>query len=292
MGRFCHHDQSLYYLMRGHGDPLLLIHGLGSSGADWAMQVAALEGQFCLVVPDLPGCGHSGILPADCSIAGISKSLWALMDHLGIDRPNIIGFSLGGAVALEMALQRPNAVPRLALINSLASYRIDHWKKWLEARGSSALVSLFGMKFTGRLFATRMFPHPWQRSIRERAALIIGAVPARSYLGLMKALENWSATDRLGGLTSCTTMIAAEHDLVPFADTQLLAACLRANLIMIRGSRHGTPFDSVEATNASLLALLTDQLPSAATRWACDEPKCALPLAFDGSLAEEHALGA
>lgn len=292
MGRFCHHDQSLYYLVRGHGDPLLLIHGLGSSGADWAMQVAALEGQFCLVVPDLPGCGHSGILPADCSIAGISKSLWALMDHLDIDRPNIIGFSLGGAVALEMALQRPNAVPRLALINSLASYRIDHWKKWLEARGSSALVSLFGMKFTGRLFATRMFPHPWQRSIRERAAIIIGAVPARSYLGLMKALENWSATDRLDGLTSCTTMIAAEHDFVPFADTQLLAACLRANLIMIRGSRHGTPFDSVEATNASLLALLTDQLPVAATGWACDEPKYVLPLAFDGSLAEEHALGA
>jgi pimeloyl-ACP methyl ester carboxylesterase len=74
----------------------------------------------------------------------------ALLDHLEVERPNIIGFSLGGAVALEMALQRPNSVPRLALINSLASYRIDHWRKWLEARVSSASVSLLGMRFAGR----------------------------------------------------------------------------------------------------------------------------------------------
>ena len=85
--------------------------------------------------------------------------------------------------------------------------------------------------------------------------------------------------------------IAAEHDFVPLADTQLLAICLRANLIMIRGSRHGTPFDSVKATNASLLALFTDQPPPSTGRWACDEPKHVQPLAFHGSLAEEHALG-
>lgn len=49
---------------------------------------------------------------------------------------------MGGAVALEMALQRPAAVPRLVLINSLASYRIDDWRKWLEARLSGAAVRL------------------------------------------------------------------------------------------------------------------------------------------------------
>jgi len=291
MARFCHGEQSLYYLVRGRGEWLLLIHGLGSSGADWAMQVAALEGRFRLIVPDLPGCGHSGLLSADCGIAEFAESLWALLDHLGVERPNIAGFSLGGAVALEMALQRPDSVPRLALINSLASYRIDHWRKWLEARVSSALVSLLGMRIAGRLFAARLFPHPWQQSIRERAASVVGAVPARSYLGLMKALEKWSATDRLGGVTSRTMMIAAEHDFVPLADTQLLAFHLRADLVMIRGSHHGTPFDSVKATNANLLALFSDQPLPTDARWSCDEPQPAQPLAFDGSLAEEHALG-
>ncbi len=292
MARFCHGDQSLYYLVRGRGEWLLLIHGLGSSGADWAMQVAALERRFRLIVPDLPGCGHSGSLSADCSIAGFAGSLWALLDHLEVEQANIAGFSLGGAVALEMALQRPDSVPRLALINSLASYRVDHWRKWLEARVSSAMVSLLGMQLAGRLFAARLFPHPWQQAIRERAARVVGAVPPRTYLGLMQALERWSATDRLGGITSRTMIIAAEHDFVPLADTQLLASRLRADLVMIYGSHHGTPFDSVKATNASLLALLTDQALSPAARWACDEATLMQPLAFDGSLAEEHALGA
>ena len=52
-------DLSIHYLERGHGEPILLIHGLGSSGADWAFQVAALEPHFRIIVPDLPGSGHS-----------------------------------------------------------------------------------------------------------------------------------------------------------------------------------------------------------------------------------------
>lgn len=111
----------MHYLERGRGTPLLLIHGLGSSGADWAFQVRALEGRFRVIVPDLPGCGHSSALRDGCSIAGFSASLWALLDRLEIGQPNIVGYSLGGAVALEMALQRPESVPRLGLVNSLAS---------------------------------------------------------------------------------------------------------------------------------------------------------------------------
>jgi len=291
MACFIHADQKLHYLLRGRGEPLLLIHGLGSSGADWARQVAALEAHFHLIVPDLPGCGHSGPLPTECSIAGLATSLWRLLDQMGVRRPNIAGFSLGGAVALEMALQRPDSVPRLALINSLASYEVDHWRKWLEARLSAALIALCGMSFVGRLFAVRLFPHPWQRSMRERAASVIGAVPARGYLDLMTALENWSATERLEQITGRVMMIAAEHDYTPVAEKRLLAARLKADLLVIRGSRHGTPFDSVGATNASLMALFMDQPVLSDIRQVCDQPAPVRPLAFLGSLAEEHAMG-
>ena len=105
-----HHDRPLHFLERGSGSPLLLIHGLGSSGADWALQVRALEARFRIIVPDLPGCGYSSALRDGCSIAALAASLWALLDRLGIGRPNIVGYSLGGAVGLEMALQRPDSV--------------------------------------------------------------------------------------------------------------------------------------------------------------------------------------
>jgi pimeloyl-ACP methyl ester carboxylesterase len=271
--------------------PLLLIHGLGSSGADWALQVSALEGRFRVIVPDLPGCGHSGNLPYGCSIADFAASLWALLDQLVISSPNIVGYSLGGAVALEMALQRPDDVPRLGLINSLASYRLDTWKRWLEARIPAVLIHFFGMRMLGRLGAARMFPHPWQLALRERAATVIGEGVPESYTEIIAALVRWSAMERLKRLRSRVLIIAAEHDLTPLWQKHNLALELGAAIAVIRGSRHGTPFDAVEATNACIVALLSDEPPPCADRLTCDKPQSMHPLEFAGSLAAQHALG-
>jgi 3-oxoadipate enol-lactonase len=287
---FCNEKHSLHYLVRGRGEPLLLIHGLGCSGADWAFQVAALEKRFRVIVPDLPGSGHSPPPRDEYTIEGFAGALWSLLDHLGVSRPNIIGFSLGGAVALDMAAQRPSSVPRLGLINSLATYRPDDWHKWLEVHVSEMLVRLLGMRRAAWLLAARLFPEPWQRAMRIHTAAAVGSVPASSYLGMGLALARWAILDRLDKVTSRILLIAAEHDFTPLAEKRALAARLKADIVVVRGSRHGTPFDSVEATNASLLALLTDQPLPPQTRWIRDTPTHAQALSLIGSIAEEHAL--
>jgi pimeloyl-ACP methyl ester carboxylesterase len=288
---FCNENLSLHYLERGQGEPLVLIHGLGGSGADWAFQVEALEKRFRVIVPDLPGSGYSPPPRDEYTIAGCASAVWSLLDHLGVPRTNIIGFSLGGAVALEMAAQRPTSVPRLGLINSLATYRTNNLRKWLEAYVSATLVRLLGMRRAAWLLAVRLFPEPWQRSIRAHAAAAVGAVPASTYLGLGVALAHWAIIDRLDRLKSRILLIAAEHDFTPLAEKRELAAKLKADIVVVRGSRHGTPFDSVEATNASLLALLTDQPLPPQTRWIRDTPTRALALSLAGSIAEDHSLG-
>jgi 3-oxoadipate enol-lactonase len=260
---------SLYYRAHGNGDPVLLIHGLGGSGADWALQIPALEQQFRLIVPDLPGCGFSSPPATGYSIAGFAHAMWSLLDKLEIPRLNVVGFSMGGAVALEMALQRPGMVDRLALINSLATYR-DQWRKWAYARYCDVLIHLLGMRMAARVFAAGLFPQPWQRSFRDLAAAVIAAVPASSYLSMSRALERWQATDRLGLLRSRTLIIAAEHDHTPLEEKRALAARLGASMVVVLGSRHGTPFDAVEATNSSLMSLLTDQ--TSCEQLACDTP--------------------
>jgi 3-oxoadipate enol-lactonase len=290
---YCDNNKSsLHYLIRGQGEPLLLIHGLGGSGADWAFQVEALEKRFQVIVPDLPGCGHSPPPRDEYTIEGFAAALWSLLDHLGVPRTNIIGFSLGGAVALEMAALRPAGVPRLGLINSLATYRPDDWNKWLETHVSTLLVRLLGMRRMAWLLALRLFPEPWQRAIRKHAAAVVGAVPASSYLGMGLALARWAIIDRLDRLRSRVLLIAAEHDFTPLTEKRELAARLKADIVVVRGSRHGTPFDSVEVTNASLLALLTDQPLPPETRWVRDAPARAQSLSLDGSIAEDHAIGA
>lgn len=278
----------LYYRVRGTGQNLLLIHGLGSSGADWEFQMRALERRFRVIVPDLPGCGFSSPIDGNLNIGDFAQSLWALLDHLKISKINIAGFSLGGAVALEMALQRPDDVPRLALINSLVTYRIDHWRKWLEARVPPILIRLLGMRRTARLAAARLFPHSWQQPLRERTVEVIGRVAASTYLGMGRALERWSAVDRLSRLKAKTLMVAAEHDYTPLAEKVEMAKSLGAQIAVIHGSRHGTPFDAIEATNACLLALFTDRPLAPLRRWMCDGAPRARRLALVSRFVEQQ----
>jgi len=285
-------DLSLHYLTRGQGGPLLLIHGLGSSGADWAFQAPALEDRFRLIVPDLPGSGHSTATPGDLSIEGFACDLWALLDSLGSAHPNIVGFSLGGAVALEMALQRPEAVPRLVLINSLASYRIDHWRKWAEARVQSTLVRLIGMRRAARIVARRIFPEPAQRSMRERAADVVGSVRKGPYLASAQALERWCARERLDRLCARTLVIAAEYDYTPLPEKRAYAERIGAEFVVVHGSRHGTPFDSIAATNGHLRRFLTDEVPEVPVPSRRDPPEAVPAAAPVGGLADEHARAA
>jgi 3-oxoadipate enol-lactonase len=291
MSWFIHEGRPLHYLERGRGEPLLLIHGLGSSGADWAWQVAALERRFRVIVPDLPGSGHSAPPGGACSIEGFARSLWALCDHLDAGTAiNIVGFSLGGAVSLEMALQRPANVRRLGLINSLATYRLDHWSKWLETVLTLVLIPLLGMRRAAGLAAKRLFPMPWQRRLRERAAAVVSAVPWNNYLLTGRALISWTGVGRLHLVKSKTLVIAAENDFMPLAEKRALAAQLGAEFIVVRGSRHCTPFDAVRATNAALSAFIDDRPLPPPGRWMCD--RSARALRFPGSLAEEHAASA
>jgi 3-oxoadipate enol-lactonase len=263
-------NRSLYYRVRGKGENLLLIHGLGSSGADWEFQVRALERQFRVIVPDLPGSGYSPPFEGEFSVGDCAEVLWALLDHLQVSQASIAGFSFGGAVALEMAVERPQSVSRLALINTLLSYRIDHWRKWLEARVPPILIRLVGRRCAARLTATRLFPVPWQRGLRERATEVMSRVAPEVYLGMAKALERWTAIERLDRLQARTLMIAAEHDFTPLAEKIAMAKAVRAEIAVVHGSRHGTPFDSVKATNACLLAWFSDRPIRASRRWVCD----------------------
>ena len=281
----------VHYLERGRGEPVVLIHGLGSSGADWALQMPPLEASFRVLVPDLPGCGHSPKPDHPYSVATWAESVWQLLDVLEVAQPNLVGFSLGGAVALEMALQRPGAVPRLGLINSLATYRVDHWTKWCKARIDAAFVRVLGIEKTAALIAGRLFPHPAQAAMRARAAAVIGAVPAKTYLDMAHALERWSAVDRLGHLTSRTLLIAAEYDYTPLAEKRRLAARLGTPLLVVRGSRHGTPFDAIRVTNASLLAHLNDRALPPVEEWQRDDPGHPA-YRLENSLADEHAAAA
>ena len=253
-------DADLHYEALGSGPALLLIHGLGSSGDDWAFQRDAFARAHALIVPDLRGSGRSSKPSGPYSIAGFAADLWALLDALRIDRVALLGFSLGGAVAFEMALQQPARVKRLIVCNTLASYRIDTWRKRIEAHAQLALVRVLGLRRAARIIARRMFPHDDQAPKRQRVVDVVGANPRGPYLETVHALIGWSALERLPALHMPILVIAAEHDYTPLAEKRAeLRHFPQARLVVIAGSRHGTPFDAIDAFNATVLAFLGEE---------------------------------
>jgi pimeloyl-ACP methyl ester carboxylesterase len=279
----------LHWLERGRGRPVVLLHGLGSCGGDWAFQVPALEREFRTILPDLRGSGRSGAPRGPYSIAGFADDTWALLDHVGVTEADLVGFSLGGAVALEMALQRPERAARLVMINSLACYHVDGFRKWAELTLQSWLVRFGGMERAARLVAERVFPEPWQAAMRERAARVIGATPVRPYLDSVQALAAWCATERLGSLASRALLIAAELDYTPLGEKRELAVQIGAQFVVVRGSRHGTPFDSIGATNACLAAFLRDEPLPPPLACQIDAPEHVPSAPPPDSVADEHA---
>lgn len=240
----------------GEGPPLLLIHGLGSSGDDWAFQLPDWSRRFRLIVPDLRGCGRSDTPLGQYSIAGFAEDLVALIDRLGIQRCAVVGFSMGGAVALEMALQHPQRIERLVTINSLPTYRVDHWRKAMEYHVQMLLIRVLGMRRTAALIAKRLFPHAEQQAMRQRVVDVVGGSPAAPYLRCARALADWCAAERVSqqALSTPMLMLCGEFDYTGLAEKMRWAEAMGAEIRVVRGSRHGTPFDAIQATNACIAA--------------------------------------
>ncbi len=116
-------DNSLAFSRRGTGPPLLLLHGLGSARQAWSPVVDALAGRFDVIAVDLPGFGGSAALPAGVEPvpARLAASVAAFLDGMGIDAPHVVGNSLGGWVALELAAVRP--VASLTLLSPAGLWR-------------------------------------------------------------------------------------------------------------------------------------------------------------------------
>ncbi len=112
------HGYQRAYRRIGDGHPLLLIHGIGDESASWLPVMSPLAEHFDVIAPDLLGHGASDKPRADYSVAAFSNGMRDLLDVLEIDRVTVVGHSLGGGVAAQLAYQYPERVERLVLVGS------------------------------------------------------------------------------------------------------------------------------------------------------------------------------
>src|SRR5690606_16948185 len=115
-------DIDLRYHEAGEGEPLLLLHGLGGSHLDWEYQIPFFATRYRVLAPDLRGFGDSPRGRGRMSVRGHALDIAAFLDAMGIERCHLIGHSMGGAIAQQLALDQPQRVERLVIANSVPSF--------------------------------------------------------------------------------------------------------------------------------------------------------------------------
>ncbi len=112
------HGHEMRYFRAGEGPTLLLIHGMAGSAATWKQVMPRLARDYDVIAPDLLGHGRSAKPRTDYSLGSHAATMRDLLVALGVERATVIGQSLGGGIAMQLAYQHPDRVERLVLVGS------------------------------------------------------------------------------------------------------------------------------------------------------------------------------
>lgn len=217
----------LHYQVTGHGVPLVLIGGLGMPLQGWAMQAKGLAQSLVLIRLDNRGCGESTIPDQPFTIEDMARDTLALFDHLDLDSAHVLGLSMGGFIALEMAAMAPQRIKSLVLAHTTAKIppitrrRIRLWAKMRQEAVSSTILAMEQLLW--------IFPEELLQNDHTVALLcqnMIKAIEAQSWKGFnaqVEACDSFDILDRLAEISAPTLIIAAEDDLsAPLSHTRKL----------------------------------------------------------------------
>jgi pimeloyl-ACP methyl ester carboxylesterase len=124
----------LHYEEYGEGEPLILQHGFGQDGSAWVDAIPTYARFFRVLAVDMRGCGRSEADEPGYSVADLAGDAVALMDHLAIGKAHYAGFSLGGALALELAIAHSDRLRSLSLHSTWQGGPCPHMSRWVTMR--------------------------------------------------------------------------------------------------------------------------------------------------------------
>jgi 2-succinyl-6-hydroxy-2,4-cyclohexadiene-1-carboxylate synthase len=132
-------DVRLSYFVSGEGTPVTLLHGFTQNGRSWMEVISRMPAGWMWIVPDLRGHGDTRTQPGvPCTMEACTRDLELLWDHLGIPRTHLVGYSMGGRLALHVAATRPERILSLLTIGAHAG--LDQDAREGRRQGDEALA--------------------------------------------------------------------------------------------------------------------------------------------------------
>ena len=251
---------SLHYESLGQGPPLLFIHGLGSSLRDWELQVEAFADQFRVITLDLRGHGKSDKPRGPYTIELFAHDVESFLKKTIKKPTHVVGLSMGGAVAFQLALSHPHLMRSMVITNMGAMMPVQTFaqKRFYYARLFTAAI--LGPREVGKHIARHVFPGPAMGPLRECMERRWSENPRRPYLSSLRALKNWDVMERLREITCPTLILHAEHDYTPLDHKKEVAARMqKATLMTLPGAHHVVNIEQPDAFNSLVMMFLKRQ---------------------------------
>lgn len=252
-------DCEIYYEEHGQGEVMVLIHGLGSSVRDWEYQIPALTARYRVVVMDVRGHGRSDKPKGPYSVATFAADVAKVLEKIAVGAAHIVGISMGGMIAFQLAVDNPALIRSLTIINSGPALVPRTFKEKLALLARRVALPIVGVKGLAKKVAQVNFPNPDQAALRDKAAARLGDNDLEAYRASLMALIGWTVEDRVGAIQCPILVVSADQDYTPVSFKEAYMTKLRrARLLVIANSRHITPFDQPEALNKAILEFLAE----------------------------------
>lgn len=254
-------DVEIAYSLSGSGPGALFIHGVGVAGCAWRPQIDGMSDRWACASYDNRGIGGSGPIPGTLSIDDLVGDALALLDELGWADAHVIGHSMGGIIAHQLALRAPSRVRSLSLLCTFTkgqeAARLTPWILWMGLRTN------LGTRGMRRRAFLEMITPPAERDGADLDALAdrysavfgrdLGDGPSAA-IRQVQAMSRHGATDLSGLAAIPTLVVSGEHDPIalPAFGKALAQAIPGAVFEEWAGESHGLTISRAERLNARL----------------------------------------
>jgi pimeloyl-ACP methyl ester carboxylesterase len=271
----CTENGNLYFEVHGTGRPVVLLHGAWASSRWWKHQIPELSQSYRVYAVDIRGHGASDDLNETASIESFSDDLRIFIQEEDIVRPALIGWSMGGMIALQYCMNHPGAVSALILIASRAQ-RSRRMKVRVTLQYLKVMLGMLTVFAEPRNYdpaAPAPAPAPVKRELLFRSevrrmlspsaseelirwiAAELARTPTRNYFEVAKSMWNWEAGPGLSEIEVPTLILSGEHDTVtdPAYSTFMHEQIPGSRLIILKSTGHYAALEQPEIVNTAII---------------------------------------
>lgn len=259
---------TIYYEEHGSGEPLLCVMGLATDTLGWALQVPTFSERHRTVTFDNRDVGQSSAASGPYEVADMAQDALDLADAIGLETFHLLGVSMGGAIAQEMALAAPDRVRTLTLTVTFA--RGGAWGQALSKVWSARVREMPRERHVDELLllnlSEELFENPGKVEF-ARNLLLQNPNPQdpEAFARQLDASSRHEARDRLPSLSMPVHVIGGEYDiLVPVWRSREIADLIPgAQLTVVERAPHGLNFERAEEYNELVLGFIAEHEPAA-----------------------------